>query len=191
MGLDSSLYKEKSFYGWGEKYTVSVKGEIDKEYPPRDKDFVPTNWKQENLGYLTITTEIAYWRKANQIHNWFVETLGGGEDNCQRIYCTVDNLKELLETCKKVKKASKLVEKGTHKVYSLEESKQIDKPYKVIEDPTVAQQLLPTTEGFFFGSTEYDEYYLEDIDNTIEQLTKILKDLENESEVSVFYQASW
>ena len=29
-----------------------------------------------------LLTEAAYWRKANQIHNWFVENIQDGEDDC-------------------------------------------------------------------------------------------------------------
>ena len=37
-----------------------------------------------------------------------------------------------------------------------------------------ATELLPTAEGFFFGSQEYDEYYFEDLKNTKEQVDKII-----------------
>ncbi len=36
------------------------------------------------------------------------------------------------------------------------------------------EALLPTTSGCFFGSTEYDSYYLDDIKNTKEVLDKVL-----------------
>jgi hypothetical protein len=34
---------------------------------------------------------------------------------------------------------------------------------RVLEDHSLAEELLPTTEGFFFGDTEYDEYYFDDV----------------------------
>jgi len=40
-----------------------------------------------------------------------------------------------------------------------------------------AKTLLPRQEGFFFGSYEYDEYYWLDIQDTIEQLEKILNEI--------------
>lgn len=46
---------------------------------------------------------------------------------------------------------------------------------------------LPPASGFFFGSTEIDEYYAEDLQNTIDQLEPLLK----ESDVSFYYQSSW
>lgn len=34
---------------------------------------------------------------------------------------------------------------------------------EVLNDHNKASELLPTTSGFFFGSTEYDEYYFDDV----------------------------
>jgi hypothetical protein len=51
---------------------------------------------------------------------------------------------------------------------------------------------LPPAEGFFFGSTEIDEWYWQDIDETIEQLTKVLAHKQGEHEYLRFiYQSSW
>jgi len=46
---------------------------------------------------------------------------------------------------------------------------------KVIENPSVAQKLLPTRSGIFFGSTEYDEYYLEEVMRTRDMLKEELE----------------
>lgn len=45
---------------------------------------------------------------------------------------------------------------------------------KVVDNYELCEEELPTEEGFFFGSTDYDEWYLEDIDSTIEQLKKVV-----------------
>ncbi len=34
---------------------------------------------------------------------------------------------------------------------------------QVAADPSKAEELLPTQSGFFFGGTEYDEYYMNSI----------------------------
>jgi hypothetical protein len=47
--------------------------------------------------------------------------------------------------------------------------------------------LLPSTSGFFFGNTEYDEWYYNDIQNTIEILEKALEDKDGE----YYYSSSW
>ena len=47
-----------------------------------------------------VSVNCAYWRKANQIHNWFVENVQDGEDNCSEYYVSKEQLKELLNACK-------------------------------------------------------------------------------------------
>lgn len=36
---------------------------------------------------------------------------------------------------------------------------------QVLADHSKAKELLPTTPGFFFGSTDYDKYYYRDVEN--------------------------
>lgn len=102
----------------------------------------------------------------------------------------------MLQVCKKVKKSCELIESGTIQVGDFEDGKYVQKEilHRVIKDSSLAEELLPTTSGFFFGSTEYDEFYLADIDLTIEQLKKVIKDSEQAPEgvyYEYYYQASW
>jgi hypothetical protein len=46
-----------------------------------------------------VAVNVAYWRKSNQIHKWFVDNVQNGEDNCGEYYVSIDKLKELLTTC--------------------------------------------------------------------------------------------
>jgi hypothetical protein len=52
------------------------------------------------------------------------------------------------------------------------------------------EKLLPTQSGFFFGSTEIDEYYWHDLRRTLDILNKAIE-LEEEHDCSISYQASW
>lgn len=47
----------------------------------------------------TVEVVCAYWRKANQIHNWFVTNIQKGEDNCGEYYVPQDKLTELMVIC--------------------------------------------------------------------------------------------
>jgi hypothetical protein len=105
-----------------------------------------------------IIEEAGYWRKQNQIHRWFVENVQNGVDNCGEYYVDTDDLKTLLELCEKVK-----------------------------ADNSLADSLLPSASGFFFGGTEYDEWYFNGIDNTIEILKESLEDERGE----YYYSSSW
>lgn len=105
--------------------------------------------------------EVGYWRKANHIHKWFVDNLQGGVDNCETSEVTKEQLLKLKLICE-----------------------------IVLSDKKIANVLLPTQSGFFFGSTEYDEFYFEDLENTINilDLVIITTDFENET---ITYSASW
>lgn len=60
---------------------------------------------------------------------------------------------------------------------------------EVLAHPEKAEMLLPTTSGF--GSTEYDEWYFDDIKYTLKMLTNVLED-ETLKDGYVFeYQSSW
>lgn len=151
MGLDMYLSKKTYVKQWDhqspeEKYEVVV----TKGGKPVD------NIKSNKVAY--IVEEAGYWRKANQIHRWFVENVQRGDDNCGEYYVDREKLRELLELCKKVK-----------------------------SDSTLAEALLPSASGFFFGSTEYDEWYFNDIDNTIAILEEALED----DRADYYYSSSW
>jgi hypothetical protein len=143
-----------------------------------------------------ITEEVAYWRKANAIHDWFVQNCQEGNDDCKEYFVTGLQLQELLDACILVRDNSKLVDGNIKNGSTFENGKEtpiMDKG-KYIEDPSVAKDILPSASGFFFGSTEYDQYYMEDINNTIEMLQKELsidygKGAFDEPEY--FYRASW
>jgi hypothetical protein len=150
MGLDMYLNKHTYVKHWehngDNNYEVTV-----------TKAGNPTNIDPKKVKY--IIEEAGYWRKANQIHHWFVENVQQGVDNCGDYYVDTDDLEKLLDVCEKVK-----------------------------ADHSLADSLLPSTSGFFFGNTEYDEWYFNDIDNTIEILKEALAD---ESDSSYYYSSSW
>lgn len=135
MGLDMYLKKEV-FVGANydhRKVTGIVDIKIDNE--PIEIDFNKIS---------SISLHIACWRKANQVHNWFVKNIQEGIDDCKSYYVSGEKLKELVNICQ-----------------------------EVLKDPNKAEILLPNRKGFFFGSTAHDEYYFKDLENTIKQLKSI------------------
>ncbi len=110
-----------------------------------------------NLPVADNEREVAYWRKANQIHPWFVRNVQGGVDECEQFPVSREQLETLRQTCMEVLDT---------------------KNYKLLEPQ----------EGFFFGSTDIDEYYWEDLRDTINQLDKVL---EMPAAYTFFYQSSW
>src|SRR5690349_7231665 len=99
MGLD--MYLNRKTY-IGNKYRDANKRV--KIVIPEDQTGVvfptPPFIKSERI--TEITEELGYWRKANHIHNWFVENVQHGKDDCGEYYVTKDDLLKLLSECKKV-----------------------------------------------------------------------------------------
>jgi len=128
---------------------------------------------------LEVSVTVAYWRKANQIHRWFVENCQGGNDDCGEYYVSREQLVGLVALCKQVLGTVETIEgevrTGTA-YYPDGRVVQETKRGEVVAQEGLAAELLPTQEGFFFGGTDYDEYYLEDLRNTVKMLEAVLGD---------------
>ena len=107
-----------------------------------------------------ITEEIAYWRKFNALHAFIVNHFADGEDKCQKIFLYDEQLKKIHHTLK-----------------------------TILDDTSLAGELMPPSEGFFFGSYEIDEWYWKDVENAYKVFSEILSDGEENREY--YYQASW
>lgn len=188
MGLDMYLSRKK-FIGANYEHR-NVKAEVsimvgDKKIP------VDVN----KLSY--IEEAVGYWRKANQIHKWFVDNCQDGVDDCRQAYVSLNQLKELLSLCKQIKEKAILKEGKIQNGSTLKDGKwePIMQDGKYIENAEEIAEILPTESGCFFGSTDYDEYYMYDIDNTIEILEPLIKAEEELNEQGLYsefyYQSSW
>lgn len=56
----------------------------------------------------------------------------------------------------------------------------IDRCSKVLKHHSLAEKLLPTQGGFFFGSTEYDVWYFESVKNCKKQMERLLKNFKED-----------
>lgn len=149
--------------------------------------------KEHEHPWTRIMTEVGYWRKANQIHNWFVENIQDGEDDCcYHREITKEDLEELMDICHEVICSCELVDGEICNGYSYKDGEKILNMVegKYVADPSVAERLLPSTSGFFFGSTSYDEYYVKDLRNTIDIITKVLETTDFDKEM-IYYISSW
>lgn len=107
-----------------------------------------------------IEFHIGYWRKANQIHSWFVQNVQDGKDECVRHFVHNDKLRELRKTCE-----------------------------FALDHPKRAEDILTPKDGFFFGSMEVDNYYFDDLRDTIKIIDKCLSF--KYKDWRFFYQSSW
>jgi hypothetical protein len=108
---------------------------------------------------VNVEVTCAYWRKANQIHKWFVDNVQRGIDDCGEYYVSHEKLQALLDLVNRA-----LAERN----------------------PT----LLSPQGGFFFGSTDIDEWYWKDLKNTKTKLERIFA-LPEMSKLSFYYTSSW
>lgn len=144
--------------------------------------------KPERVSY--ITEEIMYWRKSNQIHGWFCNNTEELVDNV-RYDVSRDHLEQLLSDCKKVLEILNTSTKSiTQVVGGWKDGKEYMVDVEVYDNVDEVMEILPPTQGFFFGSETIDGWYKQDIENTIEVLTAELAD-----EMVVYsdyqYYASW
>jgi len=99
LGLDMYLTKRK-YVGANYEHR-NVTGTIDIKI---DKKPLPI--KLSEVSEIIMTA--GYWRKSNQIHNWFVQNVQDGKDECQESYVSHEKLQELLNECKEVKHRRRL-----------------------------------------------------------------------------------
>lgn len=109
----------------------------------------------------SVNVNVAYWRKSNAIHSWFVDNCQNGKDDCRRSYVSREQLVQLRDLCQ-----------------------------KVLDNPGDAASLLATRSGFFFGSVEYDDWFFDDIRNTVKMLNVILNNKAFEG-WGFEYKSSW
>lgn len=121
---------------------------------------IPADWDSEYTS-ISVRVPVGYWRKNNSLHGWMVKNIQNGQDDCGEYFVSRESLIELRDLCKKVNK--------NHKK---------------------AHKLLPTGSGFFFGGTDYDEYYFEQIKSTIKILNNVLNNKKFDI-ADFYYQASW
>lgn len=153
MGLDMGLSASRY---------LSVYDDADKQKKEELLEMFPelkVYLAEEENPIQEVKAEIGYWRKANQIHRWFVENIQKGEDDCKSYYVSRKKLQELKSLCQ-----------------------------QVLENKSLAEELLPTQSGFFFGGTEYEDYYFDDLEKTIRIIDNALALPET---WRFEYQSSW
>ena len=107
-----------------------------------------------------VTANVLYWRKANAIHAWFVNEVQDGKDECQESYVDRKKLEKLASLCE-----------------------------SACQNKSKATDILPSCGGFFFGSTDIDEYYFDELERTAKELRKLLD--KKYSSWEFYYRASW
>lgn len=160
MGLDMYLYVEK----WVPFRSWDKEGKDNEKFDKLVElvDLSDVVNKESGCVSVYVKVEVGYWRKANAIHQYFVSKCANGVDECQEIEIYRDTLVALKDICGQL---------------------------SLTKDVEQAKKLLPPQSGFFFGSTEIDERYFNDVEYTYELLNKVLEKIPEDYDF--IYRASW
>lgn len=155
MGLDMYLHAKKYVGGWSHMQDTNEYRTLRNLFPD-----VPVS---DGSPSAEVQFTVGYWRKANAIHNWFVQNVQGGEDECKPHYVERGQLIQLRDDCK------------------------LEMLVKTMALADHAGVVEPTS-GFFFGNDERDEWYYRSLEDTIKIIDKCL---EMTTDWSFEYQSSW
>jgi hypothetical protein len=103
--------------------------------------------------------ELAYFRKVNFLIPFFEGFFNTEIENLEDLELTKESVEELRDRCE-----------------------------RVLNDRTLAKDLLPTQGGFFFGSINYDKYYYDDVVDVLDNCNALLQEFDNlkEDEFIIF-----
>lgn len=161
MGLDMYLYAKKYEGNWSFEKAQNANHLAILELYPDVKI-------SENAPAIEVSITVGYWRKANAIHNWFVQNVQKGEDDCGNYYVSRENLVALRNECAKVLENQKVLTNSSD------------------------SDILPPVAGFFFGNDERDEWYFDSVKYTVGLIDGLLKSIPEDDITWGFeYHSSW
>ena len=164
MGLDMYFYARKTTYKSFSKWYKPDRAD-ETNYPEDLKTFSDYIYDRNFKSAETeIRYQIGYFRKFNALHSYIVKTFANGVDDCQDIILYKEDVEQIKKVLDEVLNAHQQVEK--------------------------AKELLPTQSGFFFGGTDYDEFYFEDVKDAANLMQSFLGNFDFDK-YQLVYQASW
>ena len=168
-GLDMYLYAERYVPGWEHRSE-----DERRKYNRIVRQFGMEEFVTDRSPSVIVRFTVAYWRKANAIHGWFVREVQDGKDECLPHDVGFEQLKDLRALCEEV-----LLFKEKY-------------GEEVAADRGMT--LLPPVEGFFFGVYDIGEWYWEDLEDTVAQLDRVLalpREGDDSWKWSLTYRSSW
>lgn len=193
MGLDMYLERVKKEAGTFED-VLRIEGELNSvDYEKYEKKYEKLLFeKGRHIKWKSLFGEVAYWRKANHIHKWFVDNVQNGKDDGGTYLVTKENIQKLKSVLDEVINSCELIPGQIHESDQLINGEWVKKYVDglIIKNTGKAKELLPTQSGFFFGNTDYDERYYRDLVYTSHICEAILNFFEFDN-YYLTYSASW
>ena len=116
------------------------------------------NKTEEEIYDTKLGEEILYYRKVNFLIPFFEDSVLYEEMGFILSSVHKDKIKNLIDSCEMVLKNRKK-----------------------------APEILPTEGGFFFGSTEYDDYYFKCVQEVLSNFKELLKDFEEDCKYYIIF----
>lgn len=116
------------------------------------------NKTEEEIYNTKLGEEILYYRKVNFLIPFFEDSILYEEAGFILSSVHKDEIKNLIDFCE-----------------------------MVLKNREKAPEILPTEEGFFFGSTEYDDYYFKCVQNVLNDFKMLLKDFEEDCKYYIIF----
>lgn len=166
IGLDLYLTAKKYVPSYSNSNDVGADAEAARQFnrvlEAADLGSIAMSPGETRITSLTVEFQVGYWRKANQVLAWFERAFGEME-NCKHYDVSREQLIELADTC-----------------------------LRVLGDHDLARRLLPTQEGFFYGSQEFDSSYFWDLEHTAKLVESIIDNPElSGPDVDFQFHAWW
>lgn len=156
MGLDISFFKTtKGAYQEHQEALRKHWGELNPNISNQDYEALP---KDERAKYDKLfDTAPHFGSRLEEIGDFrkvnLIVSFFNYEDNCSYMVIQKDKINELLDACN-----------------------------AVLGDHDKAEEFLPTQSGFFFGSTDYDEWYFKNVERVRNWCVETLRDTDWENE---------
>lgn len=108
---------------------------------------------------ITLNTSKSekYFRKVNFLIPFVESKIGRELEDCETVKLTKADLAALVERCK-----------------------------EVLANHDKAEELLPTRSGFFFGGTDYDEWYFKDVQEVHDEVSDLLSTMTGRMKASFY-----
>jgi hypothetical protein len=142
-----NIYNER-YFAFVEKLRPLIARNYDwKIYPYTDKipDLPELKARLDEELKYAYEEYDAYFRKVNFIFAYFDETIGTMHDQYYA-FVRPEDVDDLIDRCE-----------------------------RVLKNHDLAHSLLPTQSGFFFGGTDYDDWYFSDVKDCLKQMKKYRK----------------
>ena len=149
------------YFAFVEKLRKIIAKNYDFKISPYTKKVLPLDElkaKMEETIEMHYEPYDAYFRKVNFVFHYFDETIKKMHDQWFS-FATAEDIDDLIWRCE-----------------------------QVLKDHNKAHELLPTQSGFFFGSTDYDDWYFDDVKDCLRQMRKFRRGMEGKTAYVIF---SW